>query len=66
MSELINKAREIIQMSLESDADKDEYSLKASDWLKRFEALQKEHTHDSETSCSICGFDLACPNCTNE
>ena len=66
MSELINEAKEIIQMSLQSDADRDDYSLKANDWLKRFEALQKEHAHDSETSCSVCGLDLVCPSCSND
>ena len=70
MSNLINDAKEIIEKSLESDADKSEYSLRANDWLKRFEAAEKTHQEDhgnkSEASCSICGFDLICPTCAND
>ena len=70
MSSLINEAKEIIEMSLKSAADKGDYSLKAKDWLKRFEAAQKtheeEHEHKSEGSCSLCGFDLMCPSCAGD
>lgn len=70
MNSLLDEAREIIGMSLESDANTSDYSLKATDWLKRFEAVQKthqeEHGHESDASCSICGFDLICPSCGND
>ena len=70
MDSLITEAKEIIELSLESDADTSDYSSKATDWLKRFEAVQKthqkEHGQESEASCSICGFDLTCPSCGND
>jgi len=69
MNSLIVEAKEIIEMSLESGAHTGDYSSKATDWLKRFEVVQKTHQrHDQEeeASCSICGFDLICPSCESD
>lgn len=70
MKGLIDKAKEIIEMSVDPEADKGDYSLKANDWLKKFEAAQKthkkDHDHKSEGSCSLCGYDLVCPSCGSD
>jgi hypothetical protein len=69
MNRLIDEAKELIEMSLESGGHTGDYSSKATDWLKRFEAVRKTHQgHDQEdeASCSICGFDLICPSCKSD
>ena len=66
MTSLIDEAREIIEMSLSAQFGTEAYSLKANDWLKRAEAheiSETSHSHDTGTSCALCGNDLVCPSC---
>ena len=66
MANLIDEAREIIEMSLNAQIENDAYALKAKDWLKKAEAAQRggaSHSHHGETSCAMCGGDLICPSC---
>ncbi|PKN26889.1 MAG: hypothetical protein CVU64_16935 [Deltaproteobacteria bacterium HGW-Deltaproteobacteria-21] len=60
MKDLLEEAREIIEMSLSGQAGKDEYVSRARDWLKRA-ALQTGDAHGSY--CAKCGNDLVCPSC---
>ena len=65
MSNLIDEARDIIELSLDPDFDKNEYSQKASQWLEKTATAKRVHeesTHKRGT-CAICGFDLTCPSC---
>ena len=54
MNNLIDDAKEIIEMSLKSDANMSDYSLKATDWLKRFEAVQKGHQEKQTLGQVLC------------
>ena len=66
MTSLIDEAKEIIEMSLDAQIEKDAYALKAKDWLKKATAAQQgesTHNHHGEMSCAMCGGDLICPSC---
>ena len=60
MKGLMEEAREIIEMSLKAQVDKDAYVSKAKDWLARADR-QPGGTHDAY--CAKCGNDLVCPSC---
>ena len=70
MKGLVDEAKAIIEMSIDPGVAEDDYSIKANDWLKKYEAAQlthkKDHDHKSEGSCSICGYDLVCPSCGSD
>lgn len=66
MKSLIDEAKDIIEMSLNTKTDNEAYSLKANDWLKRAKAQEIGEASDndeSEASCAFCGNDLICPSC---
>ncbi|MFH1489000.1 MAG: hypothetical protein ABII06_08860 [Pseudomonadota bacterium] len=66
MKSLIDEAKEIIEMSLDAQTGKDEYSRKARGWLQKFEAGRQPggaHHHEKGMSCAACGNDLVCPSC---
>lgn len=65
MASLLEEAQELIEWSLEADIDKKEFDRKARVWLEKTKAAMHTHAdHDHEPStCSACGFDLACPSC---
>ena len=63
---LLDEAKELIELSLNNGIDDPEYTRRANVWLaKTGEALKAHHDHHHEegASCSLCGFDLACPSC---
>ena len=63
---LLEEARELVEMSLKADVEQDEYARKARVWLEKTAEAQKshaDHDHGDGASCSLCGFDLACPSC---
>ena len=65
MESLIDEAKEIIEMSLNAQIEKEAYALKAKDWLNRVKTDQQtsEADHDHDVSCASCGNDLVCPSC---
>ena len=65
MESLIIEAKDIIEMSLNDQVEKESYALKAKDWLTKVEGLntnEAHHSHDRIT-CASCGNDLVCPSC---
>ena len=63
---LLDEAKELIEMSLDTETEKNEYARKAKVWLEKTTQAQKAHQghhHEEGTSCSLCGFDLTCPSC---
>ena len=58
MENLINEAKDIIEMSLNPQVEKEAYALRANDWLKRVEAHQQtgdlHQHHHKDVSCAIC------------
>ena len=67
MKSILEEAKELIEMSLQSEVNKDQYTQKASQWLERVSARQAhiDTAHEGNT-CEVCGFDLVCPNCAAE
>jgi hypothetical protein len=65
---LLDEAKELIEMSLTTGSKDSEYARKAQLWLAKTSEAQKAHQghhHEEGASCSLCGFDLACPSCGN-
>lgn len=68
MSNLIEEAQELIEMSLSTEGQDTEYQRKARVWLEKAKSTNEAqacHDHDTGTACSTCGFDLSCPACGN-
>ena len=66
MNTLIDEAKEIIEMSLNAQTGKDEYSRKARAWLEKAKSgpqPREAHHHETGMSCATCGNDLICPSC---
>ena len=66
MSSLLDEAKELIEVSISSDARDDEYIRRARVWLEKVRNATEEHAchdHSATTACSVCGFDLSCPSC---
>lgn len=62
MTNLLSDAQELIELSLQSDTDKNEYAQKARLWLEKAKTTLHDGDHGSNT-CDTCGFDLTCPSC---
>jgi CRISPR/Cas system-associated exonuclease Cas4 (RecB family) len=65
---LLDEAKELIEMSLNNEVEKVEYDRQARLWLEKTTEMMKSHAehhkhHEEGASCSLCGFDLACPSC---
>lgn len=63
---LLEEAKELVEMSLNTEVERAEYVRKARVWLEKTAEAQKSHVahdHDDGASCSLCGFDLTCPSC---
>ena len=66
MSSLLDEAKDLIEMSLNSAAKDEEYSRQARLWLEKVKSTIDGHScheHEEGTACSSCGFDLSCPAC---
>ena len=68
MANLLEEAKDIIELSLKSDINKNEYTQRATQWLEKTAGARLTHeesAHEKGT-CEICGFDLMCPSCDAE
>lgn len=66
MSSLLEEAKELIEMSLNMDANDAEYGRRARVWLEKIRSTYEAHAcheHTEGATCSTCGFDLSCPAC---
>jgi hypothetical protein len=61
MANLLEEARDLIEMSLNPESDKESYAQRASQWLEKTAAARQ--AHEESPHDEVCGFDLTCPNC---
>ena len=66
MSSLLNEAKDLIEMSLNTDGRDEDYNRQARLWLEKAKSTIDApacHEHGEGTACASCGFDLSCPAC---
>jgi len=66
MKNLIDEAKEIIEMSLSNKPGNEAYTRRANDWLEKVKSGRQSggnHHFEKGISCATCGNDLVCPSC---